>query len=111
MSLRAQPDRDLSLRPSPALWQGKSTALRIALGGHLRQLREANGITRDAAGYTIRASSSKISRLELGRVAFKERDCCRPRTMRAPSRRCATCTSLTTRSSVESRCGWPVKRS
>ncbi|MGH3811209.1 MAG: Scr1 family TA system antitoxin-like transcriptional regulator [Pseudonocardiaceae bacterium] len=72
--MRAQPDRDLSLRPSPALWQGKSTALRIALGGHLRRLREARGITREAAGYTIRASSSKISRLELGRVAFKERD-------------------------------------
>jgi len=37
-------------------------------------LREASGITREAAGYTIRASSSKISRLELGRVASKERD-------------------------------------
>lgn len=48
--------------------------LRIALGGHLRRLREASGITLDAAGSAIRASSSKISRLELGRVAFKERD-------------------------------------
>ncbi|HEY3689439.1 MAG TPA: Scr1 family TA system antitoxin-like transcriptional regulator [Pseudonocardiaceae bacterium] len=72
--MRAQPDRDLSLRPNPALWQGKPTALRIALGGHLRRLREASGITREAAGYTIRSSSSKISRLELGRVASKERD-------------------------------------
>jgi transcriptional regulator with XRE-family HTH domain len=44
------------------------------LGGHLRRLREASGITREAAGYTIRSSSSKISRLELGRVASKERD-------------------------------------
>jgi hypothetical protein len=72
--LNTQPDRDLSLRASPALGQGRPTALRIALGGHLRRLREASGITREAAGYTIRASSSKISRLELGRVAFKERD-------------------------------------
>ncbi len=72
--MRAQPDRDLSLRPNPALWQGKPTALRIALGGRLRRLREASGITREAAGHIIRASSSKISRLELGRVASKERD-------------------------------------
>jgi transcriptional regulator with XRE-family HTH domain len=72
--LNTQPNRDLSLRASPALGRGRPTALRIALGGHLRRLREASGITRDAAGYSIRASSSKISRLELGRVATKERD-------------------------------------
>jgi transcriptional regulator with XRE-family HTH domain len=56
------------------MWHGRPTALRIALGGHLRRLREASGIPRDAAGDTIRASSSKISRLELGRVSSKERD-------------------------------------
>jgi transcriptional regulator with XRE-family HTH domain len=56
------------------MWHGRPTALRIALGGHLRRLREASGITREAAGDTIRASSSKISRLELGRVSSKERD-------------------------------------
>lgn len=50
------------------------TALRILLGAQLRQLREAKGLTRAAAGYTIRASESKMSRLELGRVSFKERD-------------------------------------
>ncbi|MGH4013081.1 MAG: helix-turn-helix domain-containing protein [Pseudonocardiaceae bacterium] len=48
--------------------------LRIALGAQLRRLREANGITREAAGEAIRGSSAKISRLELGRVGFKERD-------------------------------------
>jgi transcriptional regulator with XRE-family HTH domain len=48
--------------------------LRILLGAQLRQLREAKGLTRAAAGYTIRASESKMSRLELGRVGFKERD-------------------------------------
>jgi transcriptional regulator with XRE-family HTH domain len=50
------------------------TALRIVLGAQLRQLREAKGLTRAAAGYTIRASESKMSRLELGRVSFKDRD-------------------------------------
>src|ERR1700691_4277318 len=46
----------------------------MLLGAQLRRLREAAGITRDDAGYHIRASGSKISRLELGRVSFKERD-------------------------------------
>jgi transcriptional regulator with XRE-family HTH domain len=50
------------------------TVLRILLGGHLRRLREAAGITPDRAGYEIRASRSKISRVEHGRVSFKERD-------------------------------------
>ncbi len=43
-------------------------------GSHLRRLRESRGITREAAGYSIRASESKISRMELGRVSFKTRD-------------------------------------
>jgi len=46
----------------------------MLLGAQLRKLREAVGITRDDAGYHIRASGSKISRMELGRVSFKERD-------------------------------------
>ena len=50
------------------------TVLRILLGSQLRRLREAKGITREEAGYAIRASDSKISRMELGRVSFKERD-------------------------------------
>jgi transcriptional regulator with XRE-family HTH domain len=50
------------------------TVLRILLGSQLRMLREARGITREEAGYAIRASGSKISRIELGRVSFKERD-------------------------------------
>jgi transcriptional regulator with XRE-family HTH domain len=44
------------------------------MGTQLRRLREAKGITREDAGYHIRASESKISRMELGRVSFKERD-------------------------------------
>ncbi len=47
---------------------------RILVGAQLRRLREASGLTREAAGYRIRASESKISRLELGRVSFKDRD-------------------------------------
>ncbi len=50
------------------------TVRRILLGSQLRRLREIKGVTREAAGYTIRASGSKISRMELGRVGFKERD-------------------------------------
>jgi len=46
----------------------------MQLGSRLRQLREASGVTREAAGWAIRASESKISRMELGRVGFKERD-------------------------------------
>jgi len=53
---------------------GGPTLLRILLGSQLRQLREARGVTREEAGYTIRASGSKISRMELGRVGFKQRD-------------------------------------
>jgi transcriptional regulator with XRE-family HTH domain len=46
----------------------------MQLGARLRSLRLAQGLTRDQAGYAIRGSESKISRMELGRVAFKERD-------------------------------------
>jgi hypothetical protein len=54
--------------------RGGPTVLRILLGAELRRLREARHITREEAGYAIRASDSKISRMELGRVGFKERD-------------------------------------
>ncbi|MGH3326734.1 MAG: helix-turn-helix domain-containing protein [Streptomycetales bacterium] len=50
------------------------TVLRIMLGSQLRRLREQKGIAREAAGFEIRSSESKISRMELGRVSFKERD-------------------------------------
>ncbi len=53
---------------------GGPTVLRILLGAQLRRLREAKGISREEAGYLLRASESKISRMELGRVGFKERD-------------------------------------
>jgi hypothetical protein len=53
---------------------GGPTVLRILLGAQLRRMRERVGISREDAGYHIRASGSKISRMELGRVSFKERD-------------------------------------
>jgi transcriptional regulator with XRE-family HTH domain len=53
---------------------GGPTVLRILLGTQLRKLREAKGVSREDAGWEIRASESKISRIELGRVGFKERD-------------------------------------
>ena len=63
---------------SPRLGSGEQsgapTARRIVLGAQLRRLREAADISRADAGYAIRGSDSKISRMELGRVGFKERD-------------------------------------
>jgi hypothetical protein len=53
---------------------GGPTVLRMLLGAHLRRLRESQGVSREAAGWAIRSSESKISRMELGRVSFKERD-------------------------------------
>src|SRR5215471_17552596 len=50
------------------------TVLRMMLGNQLHQLREAAGVSPEQAGYEIRASRSKISRMENGRVSFKERD-------------------------------------
>jgi Domain of unknown function (DUF5753)/Helix-turn-helix domain len=50
------------------------TVLRMMLGSQLCRFREAAAITPEAAGYAIRASRSKISRMENGRVGFKERD-------------------------------------
>jgi transcriptional regulator with XRE-family HTH domain len=47
---------------------------RLVLGGHLRRLRERAGLTTEQAADAIRASHSKISRMEHGRVSFKERD-------------------------------------
>jgi Helix-turn-helix domain len=44
------------------------------LGVRLRRLRETAEISRAEAGYAIRGSESKISRMELGRVSLKPRD-------------------------------------
>jgi len=46
----------------------------LVLGGHLRRLREQADMTTERAAASIRGSHSKISRMEHGRVGFKERD-------------------------------------
>ncbi|WP_246083765.1 helix-turn-helix domain-containing protein [Nonomuraea diastatica] len=68
MSAQSAEGRLLSHSP------GSPTVLRILLGTQLRRLRMEKGISREDAGYSIRASHAKISRLELGQVSFKQRD-------------------------------------
>jgi transcriptional regulator with XRE-family HTH domain len=50
------------------------TVPRMLVGIELRRYRDAAGISPDQAAYEIRASRSKISRMENGLVRFKERD-------------------------------------
>ncbi len=50
------------------------TVPRIALGTQLRRLREASNLTTGQAAEAIRATHSKISRLERGRTAARPRD-------------------------------------
>jgi transcriptional regulator with XRE-family HTH domain len=67
-----------------AAWEGPArnfgrrasgpTVQRIVLGAQLRRLREAREITTEQAADAIRGSHSKISRMEHGRVGFKDRD-------------------------------------
>src|ERR1700753_3116890 len=54
-------------QPGPA-------AVRILLGARLRKLRTSARVSREAAGYAIRGSESKISRMETGRTGVKPRD-------------------------------------
>ena len=61
---------DAGPEESPA----EATVLRMLLGAQLRRLREAAEISAEKAGYEIRASRSKISRMETGRVGLKLRD-------------------------------------
>ncbi|WP_280299735.1 helix-turn-helix domain-containing protein, partial [Nocardia abscessus] len=96
----AEPDDDGHVQSVVA--ERGPTVLRIALGGQLRKLREKRNITREAAGEgghgehpknkqsklrrynsnttrvagcaAPRVPHAKISRLELGRTGFKERD-------------------------------------
>jgi transcriptional regulator with XRE-family HTH domain len=58
----------------PVDGRGGPTALRIALGAQLRRLREASHVTTEDAAMALRATHSKISRLERGRSAARQRD-------------------------------------
>jgi hypothetical protein len=68
-----QPDRDLPAGIYGGARVG-ATVLRMMLGTQLRRVRETAGVSPERAGYEIRASRSKISRMEHGRVGFKLRD-------------------------------------
>lgn len=50
------------------------TALRLLVGSELRRLREAKGIASRDAADAIHGSSSKMSRIELGRTSLKPQD-------------------------------------
>jgi transcriptional regulator with XRE-family HTH domain len=67
------PDGGLPV-PGPGETPADAIVLRMLLGSQLRRLREAAGVTPEQAAFEIRASRSKISRLETGKVKFKIRD-------------------------------------
>jgi hypothetical protein len=60
--------------PSAEVPKAGSAVVRMMLGAQLRRLRETADLSPETAGWRIRASRSKISRMETGRVGFKERD-------------------------------------
>jgi transcriptional regulator with XRE-family HTH domain len=74
MITTAAPSEGPVLNMTSLTGAGNPAVLRILLGAQLRRLREAKRITLEEAGNSIRASHSKMSRLESGRVAFKDRD-------------------------------------
>src|SRR5256886_16481295 len=53
---------------------GGPTVQRLVLGSQLHRLRESRGIAAEQAAEAIRGSHAKISRMQHGRVGFKERD-------------------------------------
>src|SRR6201995_3814198 len=53
---------------------GGPTVQSLVLGSQLPRRRESRGITAEQAADAIRGSHSKISRMEHGRVGFKDRD-------------------------------------
>jgi transcriptional regulator with XRE-family HTH domain len=70
----SQPDGEATTSGIFGDHRGGPTVLRIVLGSQLRRLRERSQITCEEAGSAIRASHSKISRMELGRVRCRRRD-------------------------------------
>lgn len=74
MITKAVPGQTPVLNMTALTGADNPAVLRILLGAQLRRLRESKRITLEEAGGVIRASHSKMSRLESGRVAFKDRD-------------------------------------
>lgn len=73
VELARRPGREAAVTHSGESRSGP-TVQRLLLGAQLRRLRQAAGISRDEAGHTIRASTSKMTRMELGQVSCKIRD-------------------------------------
>ena len=71
---QAGPDHEPGRRGALVGAQSGPTVLRIALGAQLRKYREATGLTTAEAAEVIRATHSKISRLERGRTTARQRD-------------------------------------
>lgn len=74
MITKLVPSEGPGLRATAFTGASSPTVMRILLGVRLRRLREASRVSLEEAGYVIRASPSKISRLETGRVGCKDRD-------------------------------------
>ncbi|MER6053003.1 helix-turn-helix transcriptional regulator [Streptomyces sp. NPDC001793] len=74
MTAMMRPEVELSITRYLKETQVGPTAARIVLGAQLRRLRTGAGITREAAGKSIRGSHAKITRLERGQVGFKRQD-------------------------------------
>jgi len=68
-----RPDAEPAPQDEPSR-EGVTAIRRILLGSLLRRLREGRGVGLREAGGHIRATEAKISRIEGGRVPFKERD-------------------------------------
>ncbi|MTE17950.1 helix-turn-helix domain-containing protein [Streptomyces sp. TRM43335] len=72
--MAAESSRPLSIRRYIEHPKGSPTVLRLVIGSQLRRLRKERGIDLEEAAKAIRGSSAKISRLERGQGACKERD-------------------------------------
>jgi len=72
--ISADPGDGLPVKDMFAPQAGGPTVLRMVLGAQMRKLRQAGDLSVEAAAYAIRASGSKISRLERGRVPCRQRD-------------------------------------
>lgn len=72
--MAAEPSRSLSIKHYIEHPKGSPTVLRLVVGSQLRRLRKERGIDLEEAAKAIRGSTAKVSRLERGQGACKERD-------------------------------------
>ncbi|HZG05532.1 MAG TPA: helix-turn-helix transcriptional regulator [Streptomyces sp.] len=72
--MAAESSHSLSIKRYIEHPKGSPTVLRLVIGAQLRRLRKERGIALEEAAKAIRGSSAKVSRLERGQGACKERD-------------------------------------